>query len=691
MADLQDALRFHTEALSRHEGCSSARAWLCSELGRSIAADYRQHGSLERLSRSISFQQESLKLRPPGHVYRYQSLHFLGSGLRTRFTATGNLDDLETSILHCREALALCPDGHRDRHTVLSESGSSYYRLYRETGDAEHLTLAITYHRQALRLRSTEHRNKRSRSLINLSTTLRVQASYLCNHYLVDEAIELAREALRRCPVGHHMHQHVTNGLAVALRDRYLLQDSLNDLEEAILLQRGVLQLSARCCSIALFDAAVPTCTCSTSQAVALPRTGGSSSGQTLVRTLRGVCQWEPLGGTGNAAATRPAKRHAKLYPRLHLTLHDLAINLRLYSKARNNAHDYEEAILLQLQAVKLCPDGHPDRSRCLFGLARLHLAANPAQCNLALALTTFSNAVKDQSRSIQLRLVDAVEFLDALERRFQAGVYPDDVRPMALEVYRHAISLLPRIAVFGAQARLRLQLLAKAEHLAINGAVHALHLMQPESAIEILAEGRAMFWTQHLRRRTSFGALPEELAGRLRVAARELDSTRGPTVRSLDGVYHCDARMRQLDNEFEGLIQEARGLPGLGRFMLHETYDTLSCAAERGPVVVLIPSDQACYAVIMPAPHVSPLRIDLTISQERLSKLCNSLRTFGRCRGDISVETEASERSTRIQPPTASGAEVLLKELWKKVVKPVIKELHLTVCIEALPSERSH
>ena len=87
----------------------------------------------------------------------------------------------------------------------------------------------------------------------------------------------------------------------------------------------------------------------------------------------------------------------------------------------------------------------------------------------------------------------------------------------MLLGDYIATAGLLPRVAYFGLDIGSRLRALADADKLAVNGAAHALILEQPQLAIELLEQGRAVFWSQHLRLRTAFDALPSQLHQELR------------------------------------------------------------------------------------------------------------------------------------------------------------------------------
>jgi tetratricopeptide (TPR) repeat protein len=59
----------------------------------------------------------------------------------------------------------------------------------------------------------------------------------------IDEAINLDREALKRCPPGHHKRSVSLTLLAIHLSDRYGQLGATGDLEEAIVLDREALNL----------------------------------------------------------------------------------------------------------------------------------------------------------------------------------------------------------------------------------------------------------------------------------------------------------------------------------------------------------------------------------------------------------------------------------------------------------------
>jgi len=68
------------------------------------------------------------------------------------------------------------------------------------------------------------------------------------------------------------------------------------------------------------------------------------------------------------------------------------------------------------------------------------------------------------------------------------------------------------------------LRVLAKAENLATGAASQALEMSRADDAIELLEQGRAVFWSQCLRLQTHFTELPQDLALSLYVTSRQLE-----------------------------------------------------------------------------------------------------------------------------------------------------------------------
>jgi hypothetical protein len=127
-------------------------------------------------------------------------------------------------------------------------------------------------------------------------------------------------------------------------------------------------------------------------------------------------------------------------------------------------------------------------------------------------------------------------------------------------------------------------------------------------------------------------------------------------------------------------VIREIRALPGLERFMLGESFDTLRTVASNHPVVILVSARGYHYALVM-APSAAKhtlISLDLTDEDERLlSSTKDSLR---QSRGSMPDKVH-TERALKISTPSRVNAlERKFEVLWDKVVKPVIEHLELKV-----------
>ncbi|TEB18323.1 hypothetical protein FA13DRAFT_1746116 [Coprinellus micaceus] len=156
---------------------------------------------------------------------------------------------------------------------------------------------------EAAILRPSGHPD-RSRSLANLATSLHSRFKLSDSAGDLDEAIVLQREVLELRPSGHPDRSWSLNNLATSLHSRFEPSDSAGDLEEAIVLHREALGL-------------------------------------------------RPSG-----------------HPDRFLSLNNLAASLHSRFKLSESAGDLEEAIVLHREALELRPSGHPNRSLSLYNLA---------------------------------------------------------------------------------------------------------------------------------------------------------------------------------------------------------------------------------------------------------------------------------------------------------------------------------
>jgi hypothetical protein len=197
------------------------------------------------------------------------------------------------------------------------------------------------------------------------------------------------------------------------------------------------------------------------------------------------------------------------------------------------------------------------------------------------------------------------------------------------------------------------------------------------------LAQG--VIWSQRLHRRDpQLNDVPESLANTLQQLLQAIAI--GSAAKSKyeeSAVYTQDDELHSNSSQMYALVREIRALPGLDRFMLGETFETLRTAADDHPVVVLVGDRHHHYALIMDSsfPQGQKL-ILLDLNDENWTNLLLNSRTTRTNRTAATCEEtlEEGDRAGINKTGTSSlgPRDGQLRTLWHKIVKPVIDHLGL-------------
>jgi hypothetical protein len=252
------------------------------------------------------------------------------------------------------------------------------------------------------------------------------------------------------------------------------------------------------------------------------------------------------------------------------------------------------------------------------------------------------------------------------------------------LDVYRALVDLLPRVASFGLDIRARMRVLNSAKDLAVNAASHALALDDPATSVTLLEAGRAVFWAQYLRIRSSFDALPSELANHLADLARRLDDGAADRIAATPNDSQARARAdetvverRRLGDEFERLVKEARMLPGTHNFLANASYTNLAKAARRGPVTVLLAGPAGSWAIIIRDPDSNPDLVKLVgVTESWLKSVSATFRTGVLRRRDVVDSRMRGMRMIETEVSWEGEETTLLEDLWVMIAKPIVEQL---------------
>ncbi|PSR75549.1 hypothetical protein PHLCEN_2v9029 [Hermanssonia centrifuga] len=284
-------------------------------------------------------------------------------------------------------------------------------------------------------------------------------------------------------------------------------------------------------------------------------------------------------------------------------------------------------------------------------------------------------------------RLEKGRAFLAAIFRRQPAAQMDQQNRVALLEVYRGMVRLPYRMMEVGMDLHLGLPRLIRAQGLASEAFEHALLFSSPERAVEMLEKSRDVFWTQTLRLRSSFDALPPHIAERLKFVTLKLESyihmMFGTNWEGDNNRYQQELHvLRRTQDEFQSLAEEARQVAGFEHFMADpETpFSSLAMAAQKGPVVILAAREMSTDAIIIRSPTSGAEHLVLgRMSFKRLSGLSLKLKVFNarsrNSQDDISHDS-ADDMSRSGRPAVRVGGGQLLNILWQEVVRPVINAL---------------
>jgi tetratricopeptide (TPR) repeat protein len=605
--------------------------------------------------------------------------------LIARFGISGAPDEIERAVELLSTAISLVPAGNLELGAMLNSLANSLLIIYRLRGDGENLRRSIELFRQSAEASPAP---QRPMILAGLATALRALFELTGELAAIDEAVAAARAGAAAIPTGRASRPTVLEALSNALLARLTVTGAIGDLNEAVDAARlavaamtvadpgrpgalanlaGMLNLLAvRIDQSAYLDEAVrlareavETCperspyrlACLTVLADTLytryQRTGDSSALEEAIVALR-----HAEGGLSVGSPGRPAVRNR---------LADLL--LAMFQRTRLT--DYlDEGVTWARGAVATATPGTPTHARALSSLASLLSQQYAHQSRLesgAEAIELWKAAAQTVSAPTRVRLEAAVSWADLA---VSWGEWPS-----ALSGYEAALELLPLATWRGSTPAERATFLGRYARLGQDAAACALQVGQPERALELLDQGRGLFWEQAVESRTELTGLREvapALAERLYALRGRLDVTEqdplAPQVTERLSTQAADERYA-LAAEWEQLVASVRTIVGFEDFLRPLPFDALLSAAQDGPVVAINVSRIRCDALILTSRGLSVTR----------------LRTHF-----AAIEAQAAKyvRIGREIDNTRMSPEVQMLEtlawLWDVIVGPVLAALGL-------------
>ncbi|KAG2131138.1 TPR-like protein [Suillus cothurnatus] len=594
---------------------------------------FRQRGVPSDLDESVELHQDALLLHPPGHSDRSYSLNNLAISIGDRFTQRGVQSDLDESIKLHRDALVLRPPGHSDRSNSLNSLAVSLADRFRQRGVPSDLDECIELHQAALLLRPPGH-SDRSYSLNNLAIGLGDRFRQRGVPSDLDESIELNRAALILRPPGHSLRSLSLSSLASSLGDRFRQQGVQSDLDECIQLHRDALVLRppGHCDqSYSLNNLAV-------SVGDRFTERGIPSDLDECIELHRDALLLLPPGHSDRSQS-----------------LDNLGLSLGDRFSRRGVPSDLDECIELHRAALLLRPVGHSLRSQSLNHLA-LSLQERFMQRGVASDL--------DESFSLFLQLPQishAVSRGDLTAAKSWATAAEETNHGSALLAYKTALKFLDQHVTLLSSSSRHFDVVSMATaSLAVDAFSCSIRRDALKTAVELVEQGRAVFWTQLLRLSSPFTelslpgdtgkALAEEfkqLSFRLRSAFDQFTEDQSPEI-------------RQLTMQWNDIVSRIRMLPDLSRFLLPPLFSDLQKAAAEGPVIIVNASQYSCDALIVLRDQ-DPVHVPIGITRTDVSELSCDFQS-------VAEQFGCADNQHKLVG--------ILRKLWHHIVNPVVQAL---------------
>ncbi|KAN0094894.1 CHAT domain containing protein [Tylopilus felleus] len=631
VTDLDEPILLMREALAVAPHGDYGRPTYLNSLSALMSKRFMQLGARGDIDEAVALARDALELLAPGHPDRPASLGSLASHLSKRYRQFGAIADIEEAIALHQDVLAHHPPGHSNRSTSFMSLAECLFIRYRQHGSVEDLNRAIALCREALALRPPGHPD-RSGCLSDLAEYLATRNQQLSAIEDLEEAVVLNREALGLRPPGHPDRAATLLNLAARLCVRYQKLEKVADLDQGIILGRDAVALH-------------PSGT--SGRAIAL-----NNLACHLIHRYERLREIEDLNEAlvldREALELRPPGHYLRW-----VALHNLSIHLFDRYDKLGSMTDLDEAIVLLRDALALRQPGHAQRTVSLGVLAsrfctRFKQSGQPQDkeemFSLWAELARIPQAVSLYELSITEEWISAAEHLQ----------HPNTI--LAYETsLRYLIQHLSTVPSLHHQLKALQDLTSP---LGVDAFSACLRHGSPTKAVELLEQGRGIFWSQLSLLRSSLddvitsGPAGKELADQFRELTSQIRY-------SLSESPEGDERDRgfNINTELQRVVSNIRELPGLSRFLLPPLFSDLQQAARGGPVIVVNASKHSCDALVILLDR-DPVHIPLQITLERVVDLA---RDYECC----TIHSQEANMTRLLAS--------VLRKLWDDVVSPIV------------------
>jgi hypothetical protein len=689
-------------------------------LGRFLVQSCDSHSvDMAKATRAIEVLREALRVLPSSDPNGHPVRSVLAKALLIEFESQRNVDALAEAIVLHRENMALFSPGH-DSHIVSTNSLSlTLQRMYEDQGDEIALQEALTLMRGSLLLCPPGH-PARAQCLHNLAMILVVGFWQHSDLKLLAESIRLQREVLESCSPDHPRRDIACNNLAYALLTQTDRNGDPDSLSEAIVLLNEALNLrSAR-------HPGRPNSLNNLANAMLMrfERYQDSAALTTAITFLRESCGLWPSEHSRRAQSLDILAKALVLYFRQHgdwpalteaITAHrevlqsrpqghplrpssliNLGHALRARFERQRDNQSLEEEIAIYEAGLQICHEALPSRALFLFLMSHCLLRTDTPFFDFMRGISYIAQGLAHQTLSTMERLHEGIRCLGAMERAYRnddLGLTSSDFDHAILELYVQVIRLLPRAASLGLNHTARLRAVAGSDVVSRNAAMRAILMGKGSEAVEMLEEGRGIFWSQALCLRASgLDCVPDEdrhaLQEIFRVLEQDINRVDEPVVNISQYERQVEAR-RRLSEQAENLLEKLRSQPGLERLLMPSAFSSLVQRMPQGIVVMLLASDLGFCALLLDRNSAQARSVALSSSPDSVGLLSEATRAAlpRDLESKHAYQDVNSHRLTLVKSTIGQSAELpllnTLRKLWTSIVRPIIEDLALKVSLQ--------
>ena len=673
VVDISNAIKDQEKAISLILDSDHQMHELFGNLGSSYLCQFDETGRPEDISKAITALKQAVHLTPEDNPDSAVNWTNFGNALIRRFECTGDQSDISEAIHAQQKAVGLMPDDHADLPFLLNNLGLSFQTRFDVTGDLIDISEAIAAHQKSIHLTPEGHASM-SGHLNNLGISFQCRSQRTGDIIDISEAIDAHRKSVDLCPEDHPSMATLLSNLGNSFYGRFKSTNDIADISEAILSHREAVRLTSE-------------------EHPAMARRLGSL-GMSLKNRFQLSGNIEDID-TAISVAERAVKLTPKDDPSISVQLNSLGIALHTRFEHTKNPMDISEAILRQERVIHLTPGNHANLPGLLTNLGlfledRFELTGDPTDIRGAVA--TYKRAASLVTGLPSDRLAAA--------RKWATASKLMENWSEALDAYNTAIELVSQVAGVEYTIGLRHRILVDIPDLSNAAAATAFSLGKPRIALEWLEQGRGLVWNQLNNVRTpleDLASFDSKLANDLSRISQGLENTglRDESVTigtdadimvekmALQDEATASAKLAQ---EWDQLLQKIRNIPEFKNFLQPVRYcDLIACLPKAGPVVVINIHEDRCDAVALVTGTDDPLHIHLDQFSYKdavhlLDLLHLDLSVHGGRMGEESDALELVNETRAIMPFTFGNTmQMVLRELWLGVVKPILNALDIS------------